>query len=136
VFLTLQDRLPKEFKLAGICTVAAANTWLRDSFITYYNAQFAVAAEQVGSASVADAAGAWREILCVQEDCTVGNDNTVKWEGLSLQLPPSRLRQHFTRTTVKVHAYPDGTLAVLWGPHRLADYDPTGELVAPEQKAA
>jgi transposase len=31
VFLTLQDRLPKEFKLAGIATVEAANTWLRDS---------------------------------------------------------------------------------------------------------
>jgi hypothetical protein len=126
VFLTLQDRLPKEFKLAGICTVTAANKWLRDSFIADYNAQFAVVAEQEGSAFVADAAGAWREILCIQEDRIVGNDNTVKWEGLSLQLPPSRLRQHFAKTTVKVHAYPDATLAVLWGPHRLADYDASG----------
>src|SRR4051794_32339415 len=33
VFLTLQDRLPKEFKLAGIATVEAANAWLRDTFI-------------------------------------------------------------------------------------------------------
>jgi hypothetical protein len=32
---------------------------------------------------VLDAMGAWREILCIQEDRTVGNDNTVKWEGLS-----------------------------------------------------
>jgi hypothetical protein len=136
VFLTLQDRLPKEFKLAGICSVGAANKWLGDSFITDYNAQFAVTAEQDGSAFVADAAGAWREILCIQEDRTVGNDNTVKWEGLSLQLPPSRLRQHFAKTTVKVHAYLDGTLAVLWGPHRLADYDVKGILVVPEQQAA
>jgi hypothetical protein len=67
VFLTLQDRLPKEFKLAGICTVTVANKWLRDSFIADYNAQFAVVAEQEGSAFVADAAGAWREILCIQE---------------------------------------------------------------------
>jgi transposase len=136
VFLTLQDRLPKEFKLAGIGTVAAANKWLRDRFIADYNAQFAVAAEQAGSAFVTDVAGAWREILCTQEDRTVGNDNTVKWEGLSLQLPPSRLRQHFAKTTVKVHAYPDGTLAVLWGPHRLADYDARGTLVVPGQQAA
>lgn len=135
-FLTLQDRLPKEFKLAGISTVAAANTWLRDSFIADYNSRFAVVAEQEGSAFVADAVGAWREILCIQEDRTVGNDNTVKWEGLSLQLPPSRLRRHFARTTVKIHAYPDGTLAVLWGPHRLADYDAKGRLVALEQQAA
>jgi hypothetical protein len=47
------------------------------------------------------------------------------------------LRQHFAKTTVKVHAYPDGTLAVLWwGPHRLADYDTRGILVVPEQQAA
>ena len=75
---------------------------------------------------MADATGAWREILCIQEDRTVGNDNTVKWRRLSLQLPPSRLRPHFVRATVRVHAYPDGSLAVFWGPHRLADYDAKG----------
>jgi transposase len=136
VFHTLQDRLPKEFKLAGIDTVAAANKWLRDSFVADYNARFAIQAEQTGSAFVVDRAGAWREILCVQEDRTVGQDNTVKWEGLSLQLPPSRLRPHFVRTTVKIHAYPDGALAVFWGPHRLADFNAKGTLTVPEQQAA
>jgi hypothetical protein len=136
VFHTLQDRLPKEFKLAGIETVEAANKWLRDSYIVDHNARFAIQAEQTGSAFVADRAGAWREILCVQEDRTVGQDNTVKWEGLSLQLPPSRLRPHFVRTTVKIHAYPDGSLAVFWGPHRLADYDAKGTLTMPELQAA
>jgi transposase len=136
VFLTLQDRLPKEFKLAGIATVEAANAWLRDTFIAAYNTQFAVKAEQDGSAFVSETAGAWREILCVQEERTVGNDNTVKWEGLSLQLPPSRLRQHFAKTTVKVHAYPDGSVAVFWGPHRLGEYDAKGVLIQPTRQAA
>ena len=135
-FRTLQDRLPKEFKLAGIGTVEAANVWLRASFIPDYNRQFAIGAEQEGSAFVADTMGAWREILCIQEDRTVGNDNTVKWEGLSLQLPPSRLRPHFVKATVRVHAYPDGRLAVFWGPHRLADYDAKGIIVDPEREAA
>ena len=58
VFQTLQDRLPKEFKLAGISTVETANVWLRDSFIAEHNARFAVAATQEGSAFVADTAGA------------------------------------------------------------------------------
>jgi transposase len=136
VFLTLQDRLPKEFKLAGIATLEAANAWLRSSFIAEHNARFAVEAEQQGSAFVVDTAEAWREILCVQEERTVGNDNTVKWEGLSLQLPPSRLRQHFARTVVKVHAYPDGSVAVFWGPHRLGDYDTKGVLIPPISQAA
>lgn len=136
VFLTLHDRLPKEFKLAGIGTVDAANDWLRETFIAEHNGRFSVAAEQEGSAFVTDTAGAWREILCVQEDRIVGNDNTVKWGRLSLQLPPSRLRPHFVRTTVRVHAYPDGPLAVLWGPHRLADYDAKGGHMNPAKVAA
>jgi hypothetical protein len=135
-FHTLQDRLPKEFKLAGIDTIEAANAWLRDSFIADYNERFAIGAEQEGSAFVADATGAWREILCIQEDRTVGHDNTVKWERLSLQLPPSRLRPHFVKPTVRVHEYPDGRLAVFWGPHRLGDYDAKGSLVPPERIAA
>ena len=93
-------------------------------------------AEQEGSAFVADPSGAWRDILCIQEDRKVGNDNTVKWRRLTLQLPPSRLRPHFVRATVRVHEYPEGSLAVFWGPHRLAEYDADGRLVQQEQRAA
>ena len=97
-----------------------------------HNKQFAITAEQEDSAFVADAMGAWREILCVQEDRTVGNDNTVKWQRLTLQLPPNyRLRAHFVKATVRVHEYPDGKLAVYWGPHRLAEYGADGVLIQP-----
>jgi hypothetical protein len=75
-FRTLQDRLPKEFKMAGITTVETANRWLTETYIPAHNAAFAVAPEQEGSAFVADSAGAWREILCIQEEPPVGNDNT------------------------------------------------------------
>ena len=129
VFSTLQDRLPKELKLAGINTVEAANRWFNETYMAEHNKMFAIAAEQEGSAFVADAMGAAREILCVQEDRTVGNDNTVKWQRLRLQLPPSRLRAHFVKAAVRVHEYPDGELAVFWGPHRLADYDASGVMV-------
>lgn len=136
VFETLQDRLPKDFKLAGIDTVEAANDWLRDYYIADHNARFAVQAEQDNSAFVADTTGAWREILCIQEDRTVGQDNTVKWGGLSLQLPPSRLRAHFVKTTVRLYVYHDGQMAVFWGPHRLGDYDAKGIILTTTQKAA
>jgi transposase len=136
VFGTLQDRLPKEFALAGITTVEAANRWLREVYIAEHNERFAIEAEQEGSAFVADATGAWREILCIQEERTVGNDNTVKWHRLSLQLPPSRLRPHFMKAKVRVHEYPDGELAVFWGPHRLADYDANGTIIQQQRQAA
>ena len=97
-FLTLQDRLPKELALAGITTVEAANRWLAEVYIPEHNARFAVQAEQEGSGFVADPAGLWREILCTQEERTVGADNTVKYHTLRLQLPPSRLRGNFVKS--------------------------------------
>ena len=45
-------------------------------------------------------------------------------------------RQHFVRATVRVHEYPDGQLAVYWGPHRLADYAADGTLLQPEPGTA
>ena len=125
-FRTLQDRLPKELALAGIATIEAANRWIAESYVPSHNAAFAVAPTEAGSAFVADRLGQACEILCLQEERRVGNDNTVKWRGLSLQIPPSPLRPHFVRAIVRVHEYPDGRLAVFHGPHRLAEFDPQG----------
>ena len=66
----------------------------------------------------------WRDPLCLQEERRVGNDNCVRWHGRSLQIPPTPLRPHLVRATVRVHAYPDGTLAIFNGPHRLASFPP------------
>ena len=126
VFRTLQDRLPKELRLAGMTTLEAANTWLAQTYIAEHNKAFAIAALEEGSAFVADAAGIWRETLCVEEDRVVGNDNTVSWGGRHLQLPPSRLRPHFVKAKVVVREYPDGTASVFLGPHRLATFAQDG----------
>jgi len=131
LFSTLQDRLPKELRLAGITTLEAANAWLQSHYIAEHNARFAVAPEQEGSAFVADANEMWREILCVVEERTVAADNTVAWNGKRLQLPESRLRPHFVKAQVRVHEYPDGACAVFLGPHRLATYDAEGKQLVP-----
>ena len=135
-FLTLQDRLPKELALAGIATVEAANRWIAEVYIPQHNSAFAVAAEQQGSGFVADPAGLWREILCIQEERIVGADNTIKYRNLRLQLPPSRLRSHFVKASVRVHEYPDGAIAVFWGPHRLADHGLDGAIQDHRAQAA
>ena len=134
LFRTLQDRLPKELRLVGAATLDAANRHLAETYIAEHNARFAVPAEQAGTAFVPDSKGAARNILAIQEERYVGNDNTVKWRRLSLQLPPSRLRPHFVRAKVRVHEYPDATIAVFLGPHRLADYDQNGRLLEPRSR--
>lgn len=125
-FRTLQDRLPKELRLAGIATVAEANAWLRETYRAEHNRQFAIEPLEEGSAFVADKAEVWREVLCIVEERVVGKDNTVAWNGKRLQIPPSRLRPHFVKATVRVHEYPDGTASVFLGPHQLARFDAGG----------
>jgi transposase len=132
VFGTLQSRLPKDLRLAGISTVEAANAWLKAHYIAEHNTAFAITAEQQGTAFVADRHQAWREALCVIEERTVGNDNTIAWSGRRLQLPESRLRPHFVKAVVRVHEYPDSTISVFLGPHRLATFAANGQQISPD----
>lgn len=136
VFGTLQDRLPKELRLAGITTLEAANRFLRETYLPAHNARFAIAPADQASAFVPDRAGAWRDILCLHEQRVVGNDNTVRYHGRVLQLPPSPHRRHFVKAKVRVHEYPDGTLAVFHGPRCLARYHHDGSPIDDHEKRA
>ncbi len=131
VFRTLQDRLPKELALAGITDRAAANQFLRDVFLPAYNRRFAVPAAEAGTAFVPWIGPNLADILCVQEERVVANDNTVRYQGRSLQIPPDAHRYHYVKVTVRVHDYPDGTLAVFHGPRCLARYQPDGQVSEP-----
>ena len=136
MFGTLQKRLPQELRLAGITDMAEANRFLKEVYLPRHNARFAVPAEAEGTAFV-PFAGALDDILCIHEERTVGNDNTVRYKSLALQIPPDRYRHHYVKAKVRVHEYPDGTLAVFHGPRRLARYQADGQPIeTPARKAA
>lgn len=137
-FGTLQDRLPKELKLAGIRDIEAANRFIREVYLPEHNKRFARPPEIAQSAfvSVADKA-MLAEILCIEEERVVGRDNTVCYGRLRLQLPPSPLRAHYVKARVRMHVYPDDSLAVFHGPRLLARYTKQGEFIeAQSLKAA
>ena len=137
MFGTLQGRLPKDFVLAGIDEIEAANRFLRDIYLPRHNARFAKPPAIEESAFVAPADPAsLAEILCIEEERIVARDNTVAYAKLRLQLPESRVRAHYVKARVKVHEYPDGTLAVFHGPRLLARYDAAGQALNDELKAA
>ena len=121
MFGTLQKRLPQELRLAAITDMASANRFLEEVYLPRHNARFARSTEAAGSAFV-PFTGNPAEILCVQEERVVGNDNTVRYKGLSLQIPADRHRHHYVKARVRVHEYPDRTLAVFHGPRCLARY--------------
>jgi transposase len=127
MFGTLQGRLPQELRAAGITGMDGANRYLREAFVPAHNARFRAPASEPGSAFIAYVGRDLADILCVQEERTVGNDNTVRYNGLSLQIPPDRHRHHYVKVKVRVHEYPDGHLAVFHGPRCLARYRADGQ---------
>jgi hypothetical protein len=131
MFGTLQDRLPKELKLAGIDDLAAANRFIGEVYLPAHNARFVRPPQSAEGAFVmlADPASL-AEILCIEDERVVARDNTVAHAGRRLQLPPTPLRAHYVKARVRVREYPDGTLAVFHGPRRIARYSAAGEEIA------
>ena len=127
-FQTLQDRLPKELKLAGVTDIEAANAFIRDVYLPAHNARFAVEPAGEGSAFTAIAGVDLDEILCVEEERQVGHDNCVSYRTLKLQITERPMRAHFVKARVKVHVYPDGSHAVFHGPRCIGRYDQNGRL--------
>jgi hypothetical protein len=130
-FQTHQGRLPQELARAGITDMASANRYLEQVYRASHNREFSVPSTLQGTAYVPFLSGSLPDILCEQHERTVGNDNCVSFEGLSLQLPADAMRHHYVRTRVRVHRYVDATLAVFHGPRKLAAYDRTGKSTAP-----
>jgi len=135
MFGTLQKRLPQELRLRGITDMAEPNRFLREEYLPEHNRHFARPPEEKGSAFVPFAGPALADILCLQEDRTVANDNTVSYRGLSLQIPPDQHRFHYVRVKVRVHEYMDGSMAVFHGPRCLARYNAKGRIEKPKKKS-
>jgi len=127
-FQTLQDRLVKELRLAGITTAEAANAFIREVYLPAHNARFAVDPAGEGSAFTPIPGVDLDEILCVQEERQVMNDNCVSYRTLKLQIPESPMRPHFVKARVKVHVYPDGSHALFHGPRCIGRYDQNGAI--------
>jgi hypothetical protein len=135
-FATHQNRLTKELALAGITDMAAANRYLREVYRPQFNAEFAVPSREEGSAFVPWIGGNLDDILCEQIERKVGNDNCVRFEGLTLQIPADRHRCNYVKAKVRVHRYPDSSLAIFHGPRRLASYTAEGKPITTALKEA
>ena len=68
--------------------MASANDYLRERFWPDYNRRFAVPAREDGDAFVPLGDVDLDDILCVKEERVVGNDNCVRYDNRSLQIPP------------------------------------------------
>jgi hypothetical protein len=99
---TLQDRMVKELRLAGISSIAAANAWL-PGFIAAYNTRFgrdpANAKDLHRPLAPADDLD---EILAWREERTVTHNLTLHYDRMMLILDPTPLTRGLVRKKVEV----------------------------------
>jgi transposase len=136
-FSTHQDRLVKELAFFGITEMAEANRYLRERYLPAFNAEFMEPATEQGSGFVPLLNAQIDDILCEHYERTVARNNCISFEGVTLQIPQDQHRCNYITVKVRVHHYPDGSLAVFHGPRKLANYHPTGQIKEdPEKDAA
>ena len=127
-FGTLQDRLVKELDLVGVTAIEAANRFIAETYLPDHNRRFAAPPELDDSAFVPLARpDQIDDILCLHAQRVVARDNTVRYGKRLLQLPARPDRPHYVKARVRVHEYPDDTLAVFHGPRCLARYKADGQ---------
>src|SRR5436309_2264355 len=125
-FGTWQGRLPQELRLAGCTTLAQANRFLREHYLTEFNRRFRVAAAQRGSAFVPCPQRDLERVFSLQFERTVNRDNTVSFLNLRLQIEPVPWRGSLAGCSVTAHQHLDGTLSLSYGPHGVGRYDAAG----------
>lgn len=131
---TLQGRLPQEMRAAGVASIEAANHFLLE-YLRQHNKRFAVAAAEQGTAFVPYTGNELDKIFSKQHERVVGNDNTVTFGKLRLQIERQTFRFSVAKCRVLVCEHLDGTIAVHYGPHLLGRYHSYGKLiVAPARK--
>jgi transposase len=133
-FGTWQGRLPQELRLAGIQNIEEANQFLRQRYIQEFNAKFAVAAKERGTAFRKTSRSDLDWIFSVQSERVVARDNTITFRDQIWQLEKTRWRHSLAGCTVSVHEHLDGRISVRYGPHLVATWTATGGCVGPPQR--
>jgi Winged helix-turn helix len=112
---TLQDRLVKELRLAGISDMAAGNAFL-PGFIERFNARFAVAPARPQDLHrpLNVAPDRLRDILCRREQRYVGQQLTLSFERKRIMLARTELTSGLAGHYVDLFVFADGRVDVRW----------------------
>src|SRR5450759_552853 len=112
---TLQDRLTKELRLAGITTMEAANAFL-PGFIERYNTRFAKEPQDPQSAWVPLPAELdTNYYFAIRESRKVRSDHCISFSGHLLQLLPGPRDPSLVDESVSVHVVPEGDIYLYHG---------------------
>ena len=118
---TLQDRLIKEMRRAGINDAQSANAWL-PAYTKDYNRRFAVIPKEASDAHMAYSGKeeALRRILSVQVTKTLSKNLSCQYENQLLQVATTGTGWGLRGAKVTLHEHFDGSKELIWKQRKLA----------------
>lgn len=121
LFGTLQDRLVKEFRLAGISTITQANQFVKKVFIPKFNQQFAMAPHKKANLHkklTAIDAKNLDTIFSRHSERVVNNDFTIRFDNQWFQLSQTQPTLVLRKDRVRIEERLDGSTHIaLKGKH-------------------
>lgn len=115
LFETLQDRLIKELRLAGICSMDDANRFLEEVFLPWWETRFTVAAASPVDAHRTLPADLDLDCLFAHtEQRVVTRDFTIRYKLRCLQIEPAQAHPSMAGSRVTVELRLDGSLHFRW----------------------
>lgn len=118
-FRLFQDRLIKEMRLAGIKSYEEANQFLIEKFLPWYNSRYTHEAESAYMPLPKEKN--LDLIFCIKEQRTVNGDNTVSFNGQTIQISPTDIKLSFAKRNVDVCLLDDNRLFVLYKDRIIAE---------------
>jgi len=117
---TLQDRLVKELRLAGICDMSAGNEFL-PAFIERFNEKFALPAAKAQNLhrTLNVQASRLADILCHREQRHVSQQLSLAYDRSQIILDRSELADKLAGHYVEFYDFADRPLDVRWKGHSL-----------------
>ena len=112
LFGTLQDRLVKELRLAGISDIDSANRFLNEHFIDDFNSRFAVVPKSAHDAHRPAEGFDMDAILSRQQTRSVTNDYTIRYDNTHYQIAAQSIATGLRGGKVTIEQRLDGSLHV------------------------
>ncbi len=112
---TLQDRLVKELRLAGVSDIDAANAFL-PAFMERYNARFSKVPRRADNLHRALNMGPdrLRDIFCLRDERYVGKQLALSYERKRIILQESEITRGLAGKYVGTYEFADGRLDIRW----------------------
>jgi len=109
---TLQDRLVKELKMAGIKTIEEANEFAQNSYIPRHNAKFAVKPQKKDNIHRPINEYNLDEILCLKNERILQNNFVISYNKRLLQLEKEQMTLLFPKNQITVTEKLDGEIVL------------------------